>query len=57
MQLKAVLEFKQAKPNDQQFKATFKNAEDIEVKETINTICNGEAMELLIDLEKELIRL
>ena len=41
----------------QQVKVTFKNAEGVKVKETISTFHDGDAKELLIDLEKELIRL
>ena len=54
---KAILKLKQAKPNNQQVKASFKNVEGIEVKETISIFCNGDAKELLINLEKQLIRL
>ena len=55
--MKAILKLKQAKPNDQQVKASFKNAEGIEVKEMISTFHDRDSKELLIDLEKELIRL
>ena len=55
--MNAVLKLKQAKPNDQQVKASFKNVEGIEVKEMIRTSHSGDENELLIDLEKELIRL
>ncbi len=54
---KAILKLKQAKRKDQQVKASFKNAEGVEVKETVNTFRDGDAKELLIELEKELIRL
>ena len=55
--MKAILKLMQAKPNDQQVKASFKNAEGVEVKEMIGTFCDRDAKEILINLEKELIRL
>ena len=54
---KAFLKLKQAKPNNQQVKACFKNMEGIKVKETISTFHDRDTKELLIDLEKQLIRL
>ena len=57
IQTKVILKLKQVKPNDQQVKALFKNDDGTKTKETVSIFRDGDAKELLIELEKQLIRL
>ena len=56
-QSKAVLKIKRAKPNEHQVKATFEDDEGEEVEEMVQTFRDGNPKELLIKLEKELVKL
>ena len=54
---KAVLKIKRMKRNKHQVKATFEDDEGEGVKEKVQTFRDGDPKELLIELEKELLKL
>lgn len=56
-QTKAILKIKRAKRNEHQVKATFEDSAGNEVKEMIYTFSDGDPKELLIDCEKQLLKL
>ena len=53
---KAILKIKQAKENDRQIKATFTDSEGNQVKELILTFRDSDPGELLLELEKQLLK-
>ena len=53
---KAILKIKQADENDRQIKATFTDNEGNQVKELIPTFRDSDPGELLLELEKELLK-
>ena len=53
---KVILKIKQANKNDRQIKATFTNNEGNQVKELIPTFRDSDPGELLLELEKELLK-
>ena len=54
---KAILRMKQSRPNEHKIKATFTNSAGDKVKELLQTYSDGDPKDLLIELEKELIRI
>ena len=56
-QSKAILKIKRAKRSEHQVKATFEDDEGDAVKEMVQTFRDGDPKELLIELEKELLKL